>query len=388
MSAEAGAKRGAKQAASHGVELSAELGALKDALPTILVVDDAPTNLNVLAGLLSPHYRVKLASSGDKALQLARRSAPDLILLDIMMPEMDGYEVCRRLKNDPATQRIPVLFLTAMSEPEDEARGFEVGAADFIQKPISPAIVQARVRTHLQIKSYQDELARRNAWLQSALELRMAQVDQLREATLHVMISFAEFRDEETGNHVRRTQEYVRTLANHLLEQGQHTQVLNPASIDHIAKSAPLHDIGKVAIPDHILLKPGRLVGDELVVMREHAMHGWDMLSRASSRMGDDDGYLRHAMDISRYHHEKWDGSGYPEGLAGEAIPLSARLMAVADVYDALISRRPYKESMSHQHAADFILRGSGTHFDPQIVQAFQESQEQFIHIARTWRDE
>jgi putative two-component system response regulator len=357
-------------------------------LPTVLVVDDAPANLTLLAGLLQPHCRVKLAASGQKALELVARARPDLILLDVMMPELDGYEVCRRLKADPATRHIPVLFLTAMSQPEDEARGFEVGAADFIQKPISPAIVQARVRTHLQIKAYQDELTERNAWLHDALAQRMAQVDQLREATLHVMISFAEFRDEETGNHVKRTQEYVRTLATRLFEDGAHPEVLHADSIEHIAKSAPLHDIGKVAIPDHILLKPGRLDADELVIMRQHAMHGWEMLRRAAQRMGDDDGFLRHAMDIARHHHEKWNGEGYPDRLAGEAIPLSARLMAVADVYDALISRRPYKAPMPHEQAVAFIREGAGNHFDPQVVDAFERSLEQFIHIAYTWSDE
>jgi putative two-component system response regulator len=359
-----------------------------EAMPTVLVVDDAPANLSLLAGLLNKTYRVKLASSGAKALELARRDQPDLILLDVMMPEMDGYEVCRRLKADPLTWRIPVLFLTAMSQPEDEAKGFDVGAADFIQKPISPAIVQARVRTHLQVKAYQDELTERAQWLQAQLEQRMAQVDQLREATLHVMISFAEFRDEETGNHVKRTQEYVRTLAAHLYAKGVHLDVLNPATIDHIAKSAPLHDIGKVAIPDHILLKPGRLGADELVIMRQHSMHGWEMLKRAAHRMGDDDGFLSHAMDISRHHHEKWDGSGYPDGLAGEQIPLSARLMAVADVYDALISRRPYKEPMAHARAVAFIHEGRGKHFAPEIVDAFDETITQFIRIADTWRDD
>ena len=362
--------------------------AVKKPLPTVLVVDDAPANLSLLAGLLNGSYRVKLASSGAKALELAHRAAPDLILLDIMMPEMDGYEVCRRLKADPATQLIPVLFLTAMSQPEDEAKGFEVGAADFIQKPISPAIVKARVRTHLQIKAYQDELTERNVWLQSELAQRLGQVDRLREATLHVMVSFAEFRDEETGNHVRRTQEYVRTLATHLYEQGAFLDVLNPAAIDHIAKSAPLHDIGKVATPDHILLKPGRLTPDEMAIMRQHAMQGWEMLDKASTRMGDEDGFLSHAKDIARCHHEKWDGSGYPEALVGDQIPLSARLMAVADVYDALISRRPYKEPMTHQCAVDYIRQGSGGHFDPAIVQAFEATLDQFIRIANTWRDE
>jgi putative two-component system response regulator len=360
----------------------------KELLPTVLVVDDAPANLSLLAGLLNKLYRVKLASSGTKALELARRSQPDLILLDVMMPQMDGYEVCRRLKEDPLTKRIPVLFLTAMSRPEDEARGFELGAADFIQKPISPTIVQARVRTQLQIKAYQDQLAQQNVWLHNELDKRLAQVDQLREATLHVMVSFAEFRDEETGNHVKRTQEYVRALATHLYQNGAHLDILNPQSIDHIAKSSPLHDIGKVAIPDHILLKPGHLNDDELVIMRGHAMHGWDMLNRASARMGEDNGFLRHAMDIARYHHEKWNGSGYPDKLVGDQIPLSARLMAVADVYDALISRRPYKEPMTHEFAVAFIHEGAGAHFDPEIVQAFDDTIDQFVRIAATWSDD
>jgi putative two-component system response regulator len=365
-------------------------------LPTVLVVDDAPANLSLLAGLLNKACRVKLASSGAKALELVRRAAPDLILLDVMMPEMDGYEVCRQLKADPLTARIPVLFLTAMSQPEDEAKGFAVGAADFIHKPISPAIVQARVHTHLQMKAYQDELTERNAWLHTELAKRLAQVDQLREATLHVMISFAEFRDEETGNHVRRTQEYVRVLATHLHAQGAYPELLNPESIDHIAKSAPLHDIGKVAIPDHILLKPGRLDADEMAIMRQHAMHGWEMLHRAAQRMGEADaqaqgqgpGFLDHAMDIARCHHEKWDGSGYPDGLLHENIPLSARLMAVADVYDALISRRPYKEPMPHERAVAFIHEGRGQHFDPAVVDAFDQTIDQFVRIAQTWRDD
>ena len=212
---------------------------------------------------------------------------------------------------------------------------------------------------------------------------------ELRDATLHVMISFAEFRDEETGNHVKRTQEYVRTLATWLHEQGLCLDELNPERIDHIARSAPLHDIGKVAIPDHILLKPGKLDPDELVIMRTHAMKGWEMLQRAALRMPDGDAdFLQSGMEIARSHHEKWDGSGYPEGLAGEQIPLSARLMAVADVYDALISARPYKKPMSHETAVSFIHEGSGKHFDPQIVRAMDATLPQFVQIAQTWRDD
>ncbi|MES2088357.1 MAG: two-component system response regulator [Pseudomonadota bacterium] len=354
---------------------------------TVLVVDDAPANLNLLASLLNPSYRVKLAPSGAKALEIALRTPPDLILLDVMMPEMDGYEVCRRLKQDERTRYIPVIFLTAMQETEHEALGFEVGAADFIHKPISPAIVRARVKTHLENKAFQDQLRDHNARLSTELDERMVQLDRLRESTLFVMISFAEFRDEDTGNHVKRTQEYVRVLATYLWEQQRHLDVLNPETIALIAKSAPLHDMGKVAIPDNILLKPGKLTVPEFEVMKGHPLHGWEMLRRAAQRMGDDTDFLTFAMEIARSHHEKWDGSGYPDQLAGDQIPLSARLMAVADVYDALISRRPYKEPMSHEMAKSYIESNSGAHFDPEIVRAFLALQHRIIEIAKQWQD-
>lgn len=356
---------------------------------SILVVDDTPANLSLLSGLLSPRWRVLLAPSGAKALELARRQAPDLIVLDVMMPELDGFEVCRRLKADPATCDIPVLFLTALSQPEDETRGFDCGGADFIHKPFNPATVLSRVATQLEAKSWRDALHQRNQWLQQELQTRLAEVEQLRDATLHVMISFAEFRDEDTGFHVRRTQEYVRTLAHWLAAQPGNSLQLDDTQIEHIAKSAPLHDIGKVAIPDGILLKPGRLTADEWTVMKTHAMQGWEMLRRAAERLGDQGSlFLQYGMEIARHHHERWDGAGYPDGLAGAAIPLSARLMAVADVYDALISRRPYKEPMPHAEALAHIVAGSGGHFDPAVVQALLANQDTLQRIAQQWCDE
>jgi putative two-component system response regulator len=356
---------------------------------TVLVVDDTPANLMLLSGLLAPSYRVQLAPSGAKALELARRQSPDLIVLDIMMPDLDGYEVCRRLKADAATRHIPVLFLSALNQAEDETRGFECGAADFIHKPFNATTVLARVATQLQAKSWRDALDQRNHWLQTELQARLAEVDQLRDATLHVMVSFAEFRDEETGYHVRRTQEYVRTLAQWLTQQPGSGVRLSDEDIDHIAKSAPLHDIGKVAIPDNILLKPGRLTPEEMTVMRTHSMKGWEMLRRAAERMGQQGSlFLHYGMEIARHHHERWDGAGYPDGLAGQAIPLSARLMAVADVYDALISRRPYKEPMSHEAARAYIEAHSGGHFDPQIVQALVARHAELQRIAREWSDD
>jgi len=360
-------------------------------LPTLLVVDDTPANLSLMAGLLHQEYRVKLANSGPRALELAQREPPDLILLDVMMPEMDGYTVCRLLKRDPRTRDVPVIFVTAMSQPEDETRGFECGAVDFIHKPISPPIVRARVRTHLQLKTWQDSLRRRSTGLEVALRQRLEEVERLRDTTLFVMVSLAEFRDEDTGNHVKRTQEYVRALAEHLAEQPDcmpgRSEPLDPSTIDLIAKSAPLHDIGKVAIPDHILLKPGPLSPEELGEMRKHPLHGWEMLRRAAQRMGGEQGFLSFAMQIARHHHERWDGTGYPDRLAGRDIPLAARLMAVADVYDALISRRPYKEPYPHEDAVRRITAEAGRHFDPDVVRAMLAQQDRFIAIASTWSD-
>lgn len=362
-----------------------------DERASLLVVDDTPANLSLMAGLLHQSYRVRLANSGARALELARRDPPDLILLDVMMPEMDGYAVCRQLKLDERTRDVPVIFVTAMSQADDETRGFEVGAVDFIHKPISPPIVQARVRTHLELKAWQDSLRRRSRGLEQQLQRRLEEVEQLRDTTLYVMVSLAEFRDEDTGNHVKRTQEYVRALAEHLAEfpdcMPGRKERLDPRTIELLAKSAPLHDIGKVAIPDHILLKPGPLTTEEFAQMKKHTLYGWEMLQRAAQRMGGERGFLDFAMEIARHHHERWDGSGYPDGLAGRGIPLSARLMAVADVYDALISRRPYKQAFPHEEAMRHITAAAAAHFDPDVVRALVAIEDRFQHIADTWRD-
>jgi putative two-component system response regulator len=355
--------------------------------PTVLVVDDTPTNLKLLNDLLKDNYRVKLANNGIRALDLAAAAPPDLVLLDIMMPEMDGYEVCRRLKASEATQHVPVLFLTAKTEIEDEELGFSVGAVDFIHKPISPPIVLARVKTHLQLKAWQDFLQDQNAWLKQEVERRLSDVNRLQEASILVMVSLAEFRDECTGNHIRRTQEYVRILAEQLARQPQYADQLAVPQIELIVKSAPLHDIGKIAIPDHILLKPGKLTAEEFEVMKTHAMRGYEMLKTAGQHMGEQGDFLAMAMDIARWHQEKWDGSGYPDGLAGERIPLAARLMAVADVFDALTTSRPYKTAMSHEQAVAIIEQGSGVHFDPRLIEAFLAVQDEFRRIAAHWGD-
>ncbi len=361
---------------------------MTDEQPSILVIDDTPGNLSLLNQLLREHYRVRLANSGPRGLELAALAPPDLILLDIMMPDMDGYQVFQRLQSDPATRRIPVIFLTAKVGAEDEERGLAMGAVDFIHKPIAPSVVLARVRTHLQIRHWQTFLEDKSAWLQQEVESRVSEVFRLQEATIRVMVSLAEFRDECTGNHIRRTQDYVRLLADYLSRQPRDAGFLMPEQIDRIAKASPLHDIGKIAIPDHILLKPGRHTPEEFAIMQTHSVKGESMLLRSLHEMGGDNAMLRFACQIARSHHERWDGGGYPDGLAGEAIPLAARLMAVADVYDALRSRRPYKKAFDHAEAVDIIVQGKGSHFDPLLVEAFLALEGVFSEIATKLADE
>lgn len=355
--------------------------------PTILVVDDTPANLSLLTHLLNEKYRVKLANKGLKALEFANTMPPDLILLDIMMPEMDGYEVCRRLKANEKTKDIPIIFLTAKNEIEDEELGFLLGAVDFIHKPISPPIVLARIQTHLEIKVWHDFLQDQNVWLQKQVEKRLTEINDLQYATICVMTSMAEFRDETTGHHIRRTQNYVLMLAKELSKLPHYKSLLTPSYIEKMSKSAPLHDIGKISIPDDILLKPGKHTPEETVIMKTHAQRGFDMLKKAGDFMGEKGEFLTFAMEIAGCHHEKWDGSGYPNGLKGQEIPISARLMALADVFDALLSRRPYKPAMSIEKTIAIILEGKGTHFDPEIVEAFLTIKDEMLEVATNLAD-
>ena len=356
---------------------------------TILVVDDTPDNIALLSALLKDRYKVRAANNGERALAIAAgQPRPDLILLDIMMPGMDGYEVCERLKIDPHTADIPVIFLTAKVQVEDEEFGLRLGAVDYITKPISPPIVLARVETHLTLKRARQFLQDRNAYLEAEVWRRSREVMAIQEVTIMAMASLAETRDNATGNHIRRTQHYVRALAQHLRHHPRFAAALNDETIELLFKSAPLHDIGKVGIPDRILLKPGRLTPDEFEIMKTHAALGRDAIAAAERYLDTPDSFLRFAREIAYSHQEKWDGSGYPEGLWGEQIPLSARLMAVADVYDALISRRIYKPALPHEQAVAMIREGRDQHFDPDIVDAFLECAEQFRTIAARFADD
>ena len=356
--------------------------------PLVLIVDDTPVNLNLLANLLKNSYSIRVANSGAKALELAQiQPLPDAILLDVMMPNMDGWTVCEKLKSMEATAHIPVIFLTARNSIQDEELGLNLGAVDFISKPISPPIVLARLRTHLQNREYQKILEDKAGWLEMEVQRKLSQVNRLQEASITVMVSLAEFRDECTGWHIKRTQEFVKTLALDLAQLPALTNLLTAEYIEKLFKSAPLHDIGKIGIPDNVLLKPGKLTTEEFEVMKTHAEKGADMLRKAQQYASDEDGFLEVAIEIAHYHHEKWDGSGYPKKLSGDAIPLSARIMAVADVFDALTTARPYKLPFSHQEAYDMIMSSSGSHFDPTVVSAFVKSQDRFVEIASTWID-
>ena len=356
---------------------------------TILVVDDTPDNLSLMSALLKDHYKVKVANHGEKGLRIAAsEQPPDLILLDIMMPDIDGYEVCRRLKSDPRTRDIPVIFLTARSEVEDETRGLELGAADYITKPISAPIVLARVQAHLLLKANADFLRDKSVYLEQEVAKRTLQVQAIQDVTIMAMASLAETRDNETGNHIRRTQLYVKRLAEQLCSHPRFAAFLNERTIETLFKSAPLHDIGKIGIPDHILLKPGKLTPEEFDIMKTHTTLGRSSIEEAERRLGMKVDFLTVAKEIAYSHQEKWDGSGYPEGLAGDAIPMSARMMAIADVYDALISKRVYKPAFSHEEACRILAEGRGTHFDPDMADAFAAVAEDFRDIATRYRDE
>jgi putative two-component system response regulator len=357
--------------------------------PTVLVVDDTPDNLSLMSGLLKDKYKVKVANNGERALKVVMTGTPpDIILLDIMMPVMDGYETCRHLKENPETRDIPVIFLTAKAEVEDEMKGFELGAVDYITKPISPPIVLARVHTHLQLKKVRDYLKDQNEFLENEVQQRTKEVVAVQEVTILAMASLAETRDNDTGNHIRRTQFYIRALAEKLRHHERFSHLLDDDKvIDLLFKSAPLHDIGKVGIPDAILLKPGRFTSEEFEIMKSHTRLGRDAILAAERRLGLELPFLFYAKEIAYTHQEKWDGTGYPEGLSGDDIPISGRLMAVADVYDALICRRVYKEGMPHEKAVSIILESKGTHFDPDIVDAFMEVAREFQEIAKRFED-
>ncbi len=346
----------------------------------ILLVDDNTTNLQLLHETLDGlGYRLLIAKNGKTALAIAQKANPSLILLDIMMPEMNGYEVCRRLKAAENTAQIPVIFITALADEDDEAKGLELGAVDYITKPFNPELVRARVRIHLELKRYRDHL-------EQLVKERTRKLALTQAVTIESLATLAEYRDPETGGHIKRTQNYVKVLAKRLKDHPRFRDELDDEVIELLYMSAPLHDVGKIAVPDHILQKAGKLTDEEFEEMKKHTNYGHDALWISEQKLGEVS-FLRYAREIAFTHQEKWDGSGYPAGLRGDEIPISGRLMALADVYDALISRRVYKPPFSHEEAVKIIVEGRGKHFDSDIVDAFVELGKTFRNIAQSFPD-
>lgn len=320
----------------------------------LLLVDDEPTNLRVLRTILQDDYRLLYAKNGEEALQLVQQQRPDLVLLDVMMPGMTGYDVCARLKADLATQRLPVIFVTALKDEIDEAKGFAVGAVDYITKPVSPAVVRARVKTHLSL----------------------VRADELKQTRLQVIQRLgraAEYKDNETGLHVMRMSHYAQVLA---LAYG-----LSAQQAEDLLHAAPMHDIGKIGIADSILLKPGKLTAEEYQQMQKHPLIGAEIIGDCDSEL------LRMAKVVALYHHEKWDGSGYPHGLAGEDIPLEARIVAISDVFDALTSNRPYKQAWSIEQTMQYMQAQKGLHFDPKLVDLLEQQLPAILAIHQRWAE-
>ncbi|MGE4345468.1 MAG: HD domain-containing phosphohydrolase [Geoalkalibacter sp.] len=348
---------------------------------TIMVIDDTPANLKLLEQMLHGRgYRVMEFPRGDMALKAAAKNPPDLILLDIMMPEMDGFEVCRRLKADKKLKDIPVLFISALDDTESKLQAFSEGGVDYVAKPFQEAEVLARVKTHLELWRMRRELEIYSHHLEDLVREKVQEISDSQLATIVAVSKLAEYRDDETGQHIERTRTFCRMLARKLRKNRRYAQSITDAFIENIYHAAPLHDIGKVGIPDNILLKPGKLTPEEFEIMKTHTTIGANTLQAVRARYPKN-AFINMGIAIARSHHEKWDGSGYPDGLSGEDIPLSARIMALADVYDALRSKRPYKEAFSREKARTIIEEGAGTHFDPVVVEAFLALEPEFSAI-------
>jgi len=334
----------------------------------ILVVDDVPDNIEILRGVLHDDYLILAAKSGAKALEISRSNQkPDMILLDVMMPGMDGYEVCRRLKSDPRTAHIPVMFVTGMGEVESETLALEIGAVDYITKPIAPTVVRARVKTHLALFDLNHELERQ-------VQERTEKLRRTRLQIIQGLGRASEYKDNETGMHVMRMSNYARLLAK---AAGMHDQ-----AVELVFHAAPMHDIGKIGIPDSILLKPSQLNEQEWKVMQTHPAIGVGIIGDTH-----DSELLNLASVVAMTHHEKWNGKGYPKGLAGEDIPIEGRIVAVADVFDALTSERPYKKAWSVEDAMDLLRRETGEHFDPQLIPLFEEILPEILKIKAKYAD-
>ena len=334
-------------------------------LKHVLVIDDDANNLKFVEGILKPYYNVTLLISGAQILKFLLENKPDLILLDINMPDMDGYEILKKIRENPDLDNIPVIFLTDVSDIENKVIDTELGVVDIIIKPFINQSMLSRVKMHLEFNEYKNDL-------ENKVREKTEMIEHLQDVMMLSLAELVECRDEETGGHVKRTAEYVKILTEGIVEAGLYSDILTPEYIRDIIRSAPLHDIGKIGINDATLLKAGSLDDEEFEYMKNHAELGGQTLQKMINET-DGESFLYTAKDMAHYHHEKWDGSGYPVGLKGEEIPISARIMAVADVYDALTTKRPYKEAFEHEVAFKIIMDGKGKKFDPNIIDVFEQ---------------
>ncbi len=352
-----------------------------DGQTEILVVDDTLENIQVLSGMLKQKgYKVRPVTSGKMALQTARHSPPDLVLLDISMPEMDGYEVCTRMKADPGLKDIPILFISALSDTSDIVKAFTLGGEDYIAKPFKLEEVLKRVETHLQKRNQQLRLEEYNRHLEELVETKSRELTAVQMATIQTLAELVDYRDESTGQHVKRVQYFCKALALRLSTKPAYSALITLAMIENIYHASALHDIGKIAVSDAILLKPGKLTPEEFEKIKLHTIKGAQFMEGLQRQYPQNE-FVKLGIVIARSHHERWDGTGYPDGLKGEAIPLSARIMALADVYDALRSVRPYKAAFAHEESCQIILAGCGTHFDPGMTETFIEIEAEFDQI-------
>ena len=357
-----------------------------DSRQTIMIVDDTEMNIAILVDALQDNYEVIVAINGLDAIELLEDQKPDLILLDIIMPEMDGYDVLKTIKKNSELEHIPVILLSAITDSGSKAKGFSLGAVDYVTKPFEIVEVMARVETQLRLEEARLILENQNLFLEEKVKERTEFLERTNSAAIYCLVALAETRDLETGEHINRTQKYIRELALELQGKDEYRDVLTNEYIELLYKSAPLHDIGKVGVKDSILLKPGRLTEEEFEEMKKHTIYGGESLMGGKNELGENS-FLTLAEEIAFTHHEKWDGSGYPNRLSKKEIPISGRLMALSDVYDALISKRVYKGAFTHDEARNIILEGRGAHFDPDIVDAFIRREAEFIKIMEKHRD-
>jgi putative two-component system response regulator len=354
---------------------------------SVLIVDDAMDNLRLLAAVLRRGGLVpRPVMSGRLAIEAAVADPPDLVLLDVSMPEMSGFDVCRWFKQDLRLKDIPILFISGLQSTDDKVEGFRAGAVDYISKPFQEEEVLARIKTHLYLRRLQVELVWHNQQLGQRISEQVKAVTASQLATIFALAKLAEARDDDTGQHIERVQTFGKVLAERMRELGMHMEQLTSAFIDNLHQTASLHDIGKVAIADAILLKPGKLTAEEFAEMQRHCALGANTLAEVLKRHPDNQ-FLRMGVAVARSHHEKWDGSGYPDGLKGTDIPLAARIVALADFYDALTSKRCYRPAFSHDDTCRMIQEGSGTHFDPDVVIAFRSHEEEFQCIRLQMKD-